>query len=102
RWGREDGLCSGGLFLGDAFFDNAEDIALLHDQEILAVDLDLGAGPLPNQHAVAGADVDRDQLAGFVASAGANRDHLALGGLFLDGVGDNDDERRLFLGITAL
>src|SRR3954469_6316778 len=102
RRGREDGLCSSGLFLGYAIFDDAEDIALLHDQEILAVDLDLGAGPLAEQHAVAGADVDRDQLAGFVASAGTNRDHLALRGLFLDGVGNDDAAGGLFLGLDAL
>src|SRR5215471_7658944 len=51
---------SGGLLLGHALFDDAHDVALLHDQEIFAIDLDLGARPLAEQHAVADPDVDRD------------------------------------------
>jgi len=55
-------LCSGGLvegrsrglLLGDALFDDRPMMSLsLHDEEILAIDLDLGAGPLAEQHAVA-------------------------------------------------
>src|SRR5580698_8344880 len=42
---------------------HAHDVALLHDQEFLAVELDLGAGPFAEQHAVADLEVDRDQLA---------------------------------------
>jgi hypothetical protein len=38
--------------------DDAHDVAFLHDQQLLAVDLDLGAGPLAEQHAVAGLDVE--------------------------------------------
>ena len=37
---------------------HAEDVALLHDEQVLAVDLDLGARPLAEQHAVAGLDVE--------------------------------------------
>ena len=81
---------------------HAHDVAFLHDQEILAVDLDLGAGPLAEQHAVAGLDVDRDQLAGFVAGAGADGDDFALLRLFLGGVGNDDAARGLFLGSMRL
>src|SRR5262249_18047845 len=98
--GQTDAVASGGLLLGDALFDDAHDVALLHDQELFAVDLDLGARPFAEQHPVADLDVDRDQLAGFVAAAGANRNDLALGGLFLGGVG-NDDAAGGF-GINAL
>ena len=49
---------------------HAHDVALLHDQELLAVELDLGAGPFAEQHAVADLEVDRDQLAA-VAEADA-------------------------------
>src|SRR6202163_4101437 len=52
---------SRGLLLGDALFDDAHDVALLHDQEILAINLDLGAGPLAEQHPVDDREVDRDQ-----------------------------------------
>src|SRR5207237_328823 len=36
---------SSSLLGRDGGIDDAEQVALLHDQEILAVDLDLGAGP---------------------------------------------------------
>src|SRR5436190_21210242 len=62
---------------------HAHDVALLHDQEILAVDRDLGARPFAEQHAVADLEVDRDQLAGFVPPARADRGDFALRGLFL-------------------
>jgi hypothetical protein len=77
------------FFLGRRL-DDAHDVGLLHDQELLAVDLDLGARPFAEQHAVAGLDVERDELAGFVAAAGADGDDLALLRLFLGGVGDDD------------
>ena len=70
---------------------------LLHDQEILAVDLDLGARPLAEQDAVAGLDVERDELAALVAGAGADGDDLALLRLLLGGVGNDDAALRLLL-----
>ena len=69
---------------------HAHDVGLLHDQELLAVDLDLGARPLAEQHAVADLNVDGDELARLVAAAGADGDNLALRGLFLGGVGNDD------------
>src|SRR6266849_10101596 len=69
---------------------HAHDVALLHDQEVLAVELDLGARPLAEQHAVADLEVDRDQLAGFVTPARADRRDFALRGLFLGAVGNDD------------
>src|ERR1700753_2943237 len=80
---------------------HAHDVALLHDQEFLAVELDLGAGPLAEQHAVADLEVYRDQLAGFVAAAAADRRDFALRGLFLGAVGDNDAALGLFFGIDT-
>src|SRR6266699_3375959 len=95
-------VASGGLLPGDALFDDAHDVALLHDQELFAVDLDLGARPFAEQHPVADLDVDGDELAGLVAADGANRDDLALGGLFLGGVGNDDAAGGLHFGIDAL
>ena len=43
----------GGLLAATASRPHAHDVALLHDQELDAVDLDLGARPLAEQHAVA-------------------------------------------------
>src|SRR5262245_15101864 len=92
----------GGLLLGGGFGENAHDVALLHDQQLLAVDLDLGARPLAEQHAVADLDVDRDQLAALVAAAGADGDHFALGGLFLGGVGNDDAACGLLFAVDPL
>src|SRR6188474_3942689 len=92
------GKASGGLLLGDGLFENAHDVGLLHDQEILAVDLDLGARPFAEQDAVADLDVDRDQLAGLVAAPRADGDHFALRGLFIGGVGNDDAAGGLLLG----
>src|SRR6266702_7047575 len=73
-----------------ALGDHAHDVGLLHDQEILAVDLHLGAGPLAEQHAVASLQVDRDQLAGLVASAGTHGQDFAFLRLLFDGIRDDD------------
>lgn len=41
---------------------HALDIAFLHDQDLFAVDHDLGAGPLAEQDSVADAEVRRPEL----------------------------------------
>src|SRR6516165_9203512 len=81
--------------------DHAHDVGLLHDQELIAIQLDLGARPFAEQHAVSDLDVDRDQLAVFVPAAGADRRHFALGGLFLGGVGNDDAALGLFFGVDT-
>ena len=81
---------SGRLLVGLPFDEHSHDIALLHDQVLVAVDLHLGSRPLAEQHPVADLNVDRNQLAGFIAPAGANCDDLALLRLLLGGVGDDD------------
>src|SRR3954449_3730772 len=58
---------SGGLGGGAALLEHAHDVRLLHDQQLLVVDLDLGAGPLAEQHPVADLDAHGDQLAPVVA-----------------------------------
>src|SRR6516165_4516449 len=94
---------SGGLLLGSGGVgENAHDVAFLHDQQLLAVDLDLGARPLAKQHAVADLKIDRDQLAALVAAAGASGDDFALGGLFLGRVGNDDAACGLLFGVDPL
>src|SRR3979409_589279 len=94
---------SGGLLLGGGQIgENAHDVALLHDQQFLTVELDLGAGPLAEQHAVADLEVDRDQLAGFVTAARTDRRDFALGGLFLGTVRNDDAASCLLFGVDAL
>src|SRR5882724_3515456 len=84
-----------------ALSDHAHDVGLLHDQEILAVDLYFRARPFAEQHAIAGLQIDRDQLAALVAPARADSDDLALRGLLLDGVRNNDAALGLLVGIDA-
>ena len=55
-----------------------------------AIDLDLGAAPLAEQHAVAGLDVEGNDLAGLVARAGTDGDDLALHRLLFGSVGNDD------------
>src|SRR5919109_2318078 len=69
---------------------HAHDVAFLHDQQLLAVDLDLGAGPFAEQHLVTFLHVKRNELAAFFAGAGANRQHLPLLGFLGGGVWDDD------------
>src|SRR5581483_11437328 len=78
-------------------FQNAEDVVLAQDQVLLALDLDLGAGVLPEQDAVTGLHVEWPDLAVLVDLALADPDHLALLGLLLRGVRDDDPTLRLLL-----
>src|SRR6185437_11131367 len=91
-----------GLLLASGLVEHAHDVAFLHDQQLLAVDLDFGAGPLAEQHAVADLEVDRDQLATLVAATRANGDNLALRGLFLGSVGDDNAASGLLFGVDTL
>src|SRR5215218_2577956 len=63
--------------------DDPEDVAFLHDDQVFAVDLDLGARPFAEQDAVAGLDVERGHLAFVRASARTDRDDFAYLRLFL-------------------
>src|SRR5262249_57346572 len=81
--------------------DHAHDVGLLHDQEFLAIQLDLGARPLAEQHAAAGLHVDWNELAVVVAAARSNSDDLAFLRLFLSGIGDDDAAFGLLFGVDA-
>src|SRR5712664_2512095 len=85
-----------------ALGEHAHDVGFLHDQELLAVELDLGARPFAEQHAVADLEVDRDQLAGFVAAARTDRRDFALRGLFLGAVRNDDAALGFFFGVDTL
>src|ERR1700722_7121849 len=93
---------SGRLFLRSACaLDHTHDVGLLHDQKVLAVNLDLGAGPFAEQHPVARFEFERRQLAALVPSARPHGDDLALLRLLLDGIGNNDAALCLFLSFDA-
>src|SRR5580693_568785 len=81
------------LLLGDGdtwVFNDAHDVRLLHDEEILAVELDLRAGPLAEQDAVALLNVEWYDRALLIAGARADGDDLAFHRLFLGGVRNDD------------
>src|SRR5215212_5732146 len=67
--------------------DDCEDVRLAQDQELLAVDRDLGAAVLPVEDLVIHLDAHRDELAVLVL-ARADGDDLALLRLLLRGVRD--------------
>ena len=67
----------------------------------MTVDLDLGARPFAEQHAITFSEIDRNELAGLVAGARADGDDLALRRFLLGGVRNDDAAGRLFLGLDA-
>src|SRR5829696_6029725 len=87
---------SGGLAGGRRQGDDAHDVALLHDQEILAIDAHFGARPFSEQDPIAGLHFERDDLAALVASTRPGDDDLAFLRLFLCGIGDDDAALCLF------
>src|SRR5690349_23092310 len=81
--------------------DDPEDVAFLHDDEVLTVDLHFGAGPFAEQDLVAGLDVQRRDLALFAFGAAANGDDFAFLRLFLGGVGNDDPTRGLLVSLDT-
>src|SRR3546814_152430 len=75
---RDWGGRSGRLLERDDVVDDTEDIALLHDEQILAVDLDLGPRPFAEQDPIASLHRQLDERAVVVAGAGPNGDNLAF------------------------
>src|SRR5680860_421991 len=69
--------------------DPGQNVGLAQDQQVLAVDLDLGAAVLAVENGVALADVERPALA-VLDGAVPNREDLALLRLLLRGVGEHD------------
>src|SRR3954447_23034026 len=71
--------------------DLGEDVRLAKDEQVLTVDLDLGASVLGVEDLVALRDVERNALLALVVvTALADGDDLPLLGLFLGGVGEDD------------
>src|SRR4051812_40118840 len=74
--------------------NDGEDVAGGEDEVLLAVVLHLGAAVLAVDDLVADGDVQRDAVAVVVDAAGTDRLDLALLGLLLGGVGDDQTRRR--------
>src|SRR3954464_8099867 len=75
---------------GSRLIDDAHDVRLFHDDQVLTIELNLGAGPLAEQHAIAGLHIERLDLAAFVAGTRSDGDDLAFHRLFLRGIGNDD------------
>src|SRR3984893_18800097 len=82
--------------------DDREHVLFLHDQVLVVIDLHLGARVLAEEDLVAGLHVQRDLLAVLVHPPAAYRDNLALLGLLLRGIGNDDATLLDFLLLLAL
>src|SRR6185437_14687822 len=104
RSGEQSALLAGGRGAARArvAFDDPHHVALLHDEELLAFELDFGSRPFAEQDAVAGLEVEGNELAAFVTGAGACGDHFAFLRLLLGGVGNDDPAFGLLLRVDAL
>jgi len=87
---------------GTRQLENRQDFLFTHDEEFLAVELDLLAGVLPEQDRVAGLDVQVDAASVVLDLAGADGDDLALLRLLLGGVRNDDSADLLFALVDAL
>src|SRR3954469_23072477 len=56
---RQRPVCLCRLLGGRFLVEDAEDVGLLHDDQLFAIELDLAAGPFAEQHAVADLDIER-------------------------------------------
>src|SRR5690242_13994545 len=89
--------------LGDRLLlDHAEHVLFTQDEVILALDLDLGARVLAEEHAITGLDVERANLAVLEDLTVADGDDLTLERLLLGRVGDDDAALGLVLLGDAL
>src|SRR6516165_12466106 len=88
-------------FAGRSLFDHAHDVALLSDDEILAIDFDLGSGPLPKQYSVADFDIERTELAVIVSCARSGGNDFSFHSLFLGGIRDDNTACGLFHLLNA-
>src|SRR6478735_10290782 len=82
--------------------DDGENVTGGQDEVLLAAVLDLGAAVLAVDDAVTDLDVERDAVALVVDAAGADCEDLALLGLLLRGVRDDETGRGRLLGLYGL
>src|SRR5689334_2798320 len=80
-------LALGGLLGGSA--QNAEDLFFAHDEEVFAIDLDLSAGVLAEQDAIAFLHVERTDFTFFADLAFSDGEDFAFLRLILGAIGDD-------------
>src|SRR5262245_38895180 len=84
-------------YLRRSGFDDAKDVVLTQDEVLLAVDLDLGSRVLPEEDAIPGLHVERDDLPVLAQLPPPDRDDLPLLRLLLGRVRDDDAPGALLL-----
>src|SRR5690606_11180360 len=89
-------------FVWNSANDDGEDVASREHEVLVGAELHLGAAVLAVQNAVADGDVDRNTVAAVVDTAGANGHDLALLGLLLGGVRDDQTTRGGLLCLDLL
>src|SRR5713226_5265412 len=89
------------IFLEKRLRQHGQDFVFAEDQDLLAVDLDVGPGVLPEQDLVAHLDVQGDLGAVLQELAVPDGQDLALLGLLLGGVGNDDPALGRFLLLDA-
>src|SRR5690606_19969136 len=101
--GKEIGSGSGGLLLGffGSVLNHAENVALLHDEKLFAIDFDFSAGPFAEQHTVTWLHVQRNEFIVIAARTGSDGHDLTLLRLFLRRIRDDDSARRLLFFVDA-
>src|SRR4051794_23930527 len=91
------------LGMGLLLADLGEHVAGVEDQHVLALGRELGAAVLAVDDDIADLDVEGDQLTGVLGPlAGADGQDLALLGLLLGGVGDDETAGGGLLGFAGL
>src|SRR5262249_21542707 len=93
---------SGGLSRTSRFHQHPHQVAFFHDHVLDAIELDFGARPLAEQHPVADLDVDRDELAALIATAGADSNDLPFLRFFLCSIRNDDAATRLLFSFNPL
>src|ERR1700733_9897648 len=81
---------------------NAEDVVLAHDEVLGTFHFGLAAGVFPEENAVTGFDVERDQLAIVEPFAVAYRDDFAFVRFLLRRIGDDNAVARSLFFVDAL
>src|SRR5262249_23001990 len=84
-----------------SLFDHAHDVALLRDDEVLAINLDFRSGPLSEQNPIADFDIERLYLAIIAPDARPSGDDFPFHRFFLGGIGDDDAAYGLLLLLDA-
>src|SRR5579871_1802905 len=92
---------SHGLLPSSAPFDDTHNVAFLHDDEFLPVDLDLGTGPFAKQHPIANLDIERVQATILAPGTGAGGEDLAFHRLLLGRIRNDDSPFGLLFLIDA-